>query len=476
MDRSAFKGERFRVSLQNGDSAQAEPVLVQIGLDGLKVLSNDGDITKRVYALNNISRWVMRGTSMLLYTKTQADLEERQVTFKGDGRTIQSMLDTLTSSCMQMYELLQTGEVSGGSEAVNQLSSLIKGGGRKKNTSQISPEDIEFWHGAEKEGWMYSQGEVIKTWRRRFFVLKQGHLFRFSSADVNSTSKPRGIVDLSNVTDITSRAVPGKPNSLKLSTASSHISYLTDSETDLVEWMSALETALSEIVKRAAGVEEEDETITKKSSAGKHGRTHSDLVMELVKGFDSMGRVGGGGGSGRENDRERLVNVVGYDNFPATAPPATPTAIGGGTGAGIKYGDIDGISGVVESGASNNPNPVVSVNYGGAFNSDRTPSHNSQSYASPSSNFGSGAYRAQGNMYPDQSVPPNVYPSASLIDQPQPQSSYPTFQSSQGSTYVAAPPAHTNPWQMYFTPEGKAYYHNQATGHVQWERPAELAM
>ncbi|GMH42698.1 hypothetical protein BSKO_10617 [Bryopsis sp. KO-2023] len=469
MDRAGFKPERFRVALQSGDSSQAEPVVVQIGLDGLKILSVDGNRTMRVYSLNNISRWVMRGTSMLLYTKTPADLEERQVTFKGDNQTVQAMLDTLTSSCMQMYELLQSGEMSGGSEAVNQLSSLIKGGGRKKNSSQISAEDIEFWHGAEKEGWMHSQGEIVKTWRRRFFVLKNGHLFRFASADIDSSSKPRGIVDLSNVTDITSgRSATGKPNSLKLSTASSHICYLADSETDLVEWMSALENALSEIVKRAAGVEEED-TSASKSSGGKHGGTHSDLVRELVKGFDTMGRGDGGG-----NDRDKMVSVVGYDNFPATAPPATPnTMAGGGGGGGLRYSDIDGIAGVVDSGASNNPNPIVSVNYGGAYNADRAPMYGSQPYPSASSNVG---YRTQHAvpMYADQS--PGIYPSASIIDQPQQQPTYPAFQSPQVSSFMASAPSNPNPWQVYFTPEGKAYYHNRATGHVQWERPTELAM
>jgi hypothetical protein len=50
---------------------------------------------------------------------------------------------------------------------------------------------------------MQSQGEHIRTWRRRWFVLKQGFLFRFASAEVGPGAKPRGIVDLSQVTDVT---------------------------------------------------------------------------------------------------------------------------------------------------------------------------------------------------------------------------------------------------------------------------------
>ena len=37
----------------------------------------------------------------------------------------------------------------------------------------IQVEDVEFWRNPEKQGWMHSQGEVIKSWRRRWFVLKQ---------------------------------------------------------------------------------------------------------------------------------------------------------------------------------------------------------------------------------------------------------------------------------------------------------------
>ena len=138
----------------------------------------------------------------------------------------------------------------------------------------LTADQVEFWHHPEKAGWMYSQGEHIRTWRKRWFVLKQvrragcflcacvaalvalvgaspcsagpvggscpgaclllsnlrawgwwvlwraqpssaatsrrlapraaspllqGFLFRFASAELSSGSKPRGIVDLSQV-------------------------------------------------------------------------------------------------------------------------------------------------------------------------------------------------------------------------------------------------------------------------------------
>ena len=68
------------------------------------------------------------------------------------------------------------------------------------------------------------------------------------------TSKPRGIVDLSKVTDVSdAREQTGKNNSLKLSTAQGHVCYVADSETELVEWMSALEGAVAKIMKAIAG-------------------------------------------------------------------------------------------------------------------------------------------------------------------------------------------------------------------------------
>ena len=112
-------------------------------------------------------------------------------------------------------------------------------------------DEVEFWRDPEKQGWMHSQGEVVKTWRRRWFILKQGFLFRFSSPDVSSSSKPRGVVDLSKVTDVSeAREQTGRNNTFKLSTETGYVAYVCDSETELVEWISAVEGAVSAIVRK----------------------------------------------------------------------------------------------------------------------------------------------------------------------------------------------------------------------------------
>lgn len=73
----------------------------EIGLDGLVITSPDGSRTLRKYPLNHISRWALRGSSLVLYTKTPVDVEEHTMTLQGQQHTIQNMLDTLTCSCMQ---------------------------------------------------------------------------------------------------------------------------------------------------------------------------------------------------------------------------------------------------------------------------------------------------------------------------------------------------------------------------------------
>ncbi len=53
------------------------------------------------------------------------------------------------------------------------------------------------------------------------------------------------------VTDVADgREATGKPTSIKLSTATGSVLYIADSETEQVEWISALEGAVARIVKQ----------------------------------------------------------------------------------------------------------------------------------------------------------------------------------------------------------------------------------
>lgn len=97
-----FKGvaEKFRLSLAHHDGS-TERVVVQIGLDGLRILDAGSGRAMRTYELSHISRWQSRGSSLVLYTRTPVDVEERQTTLQGDDNAIRSALDTLTCCCMQ---------------------------------------------------------------------------------------------------------------------------------------------------------------------------------------------------------------------------------------------------------------------------------------------------------------------------------------------------------------------------------------
>ena len=100
---ASFKGvsEKFYVSLVSDEGYGSERVVAEIGLEGVFISSRDTQRMLRKYPLNHISRWALRDSSLVLYTKTPVDVEEVTVTLQGDDRTIRSALDTLTSCCMQ---------------------------------------------------------------------------------------------------------------------------------------------------------------------------------------------------------------------------------------------------------------------------------------------------------------------------------------------------------------------------------------
>ncbi|GFP79735.1 pleckstrin homology domain-containing protein 1 [Phtheirospermum japonicum] len=57
---------------------------------------------------------------------------------------------------------------------------------------------MEFWGPPERAVWLTKQGDYIKTWRRRWFILKQGKVFCFKESTVTRASMPRGIISVAN--------------------------------------------------------------------------------------------------------------------------------------------------------------------------------------------------------------------------------------------------------------------------------------
>ena len=63
-------GERFHVRLVPEEGGVADRVVVEVGLEGFNVLSSDGSRALRKYPLHHISRWSMRGSSLILFTRS----------------------------------------------------------------------------------------------------------------------------------------------------------------------------------------------------------------------------------------------------------------------------------------------------------------------------------------------------------------------------------------------------------------------
>ncbi len=82
-------------------------------------------------------------------------------------------------------------------------------------------------------------------------MLKNGYMFRFATPDVSPSTKPRGLVDLSKVSDVTpAKDATGRNNSLMLSTPMGRVLYVADSETEQVEWLSAIEGTVQKLVRQ----------------------------------------------------------------------------------------------------------------------------------------------------------------------------------------------------------------------------------
>jgi PH domain/WW domain len=354
---------------------------------------------------------------------------------------------------MQMAELLQSGQGGGDRAAANSLSALLK---KSKKTAELPTADqVEFWRSPEKTGWMHSQGEHIKTWRKRWFVLKQGFLFRFASEEINSATKPRGIVDLSQVTDVTDgSSATGRPNSIKLSTATGSRCYLTENETSQVEWISALESSVNRIVKIVAGVDEEEHTPGNAMSKALAAQFKSYGKTSPSAGGIGAGSSGGGrdysgshGHQKRSNGNgNQMLNVVNYYG---------PGSSGGGGGGG----GCDGISAPSAPHHSQGPSGdygYVDIDYGGSMSGGGggfqiAPPEIGGGYNNGGGGGGGGA-AAVGVMYG------NIYTPSSAVNTAVP--SYP-YQQSVGMDYstgytAAGPPPQLNrmPEQQHYQQQG----------------------
>ncbi|KAL5721100.1 Fatty acid synthase subunit beta [Ranunculus cassubicifolius] len=102
-------------------------------------------------------------------------------------------------------------------------------------------DSIEFWTDPERTGYLTKQGEYIKTWRRRWFVLKQGKLFWFKESHITRSSKPRGVIPVNTCLTVKgAEDVLNKPFAFELSTNVETMYFIADSEKEKEEWINSI--------------------------------------------------------------------------------------------------------------------------------------------------------------------------------------------------------------------------------------------
>ena len=114
---------------------------------------------------------------------------------------------------------------------------------------------VEFWHEPERAGWLMKQGDVVKTWRRRWFVLKDGKLFWFADAAVTSSSQTRGVVDVSRCLSVKgAEDTLNRQHAFELSSRTDTVYFVADSAKEKEAWINALGKA---VVRHSASLVDE---------------------------------------------------------------------------------------------------------------------------------------------------------------------------------------------------------------------------
>lgn len=102
-------------------------------------------------------------------------------------------------------------------------------------------EGIDFWSNPERAGWLTKQGEYIKTWRRRWFVLKRGKLLWFKDSYITRASNPRGVIPLAACLTVKgAEDVLNKQFAFELSTNRETMYFIADSEKEKEEWINSV--------------------------------------------------------------------------------------------------------------------------------------------------------------------------------------------------------------------------------------------
>lgn len=138
-------------------------------------------------------------------------------------------------------EICSARIIAVGSPEISSMSSFWRAVLGSTTAPDTPADGVEFWSDPERCGWLTKQGEYIKTWRRRWFVLKQGKLYWFKESFITRSSVPRGIIPVSSC--LTVKGADDALNrkfSFELSTPQETMYFIADSEKEKEEWINSI--------------------------------------------------------------------------------------------------------------------------------------------------------------------------------------------------------------------------------------------
>lgn len=87
------------------DSGYVEEVVVVVGMGGIKVMDKNQDSQKKLYTLDDLHKWGIRDSDVMVLTFQLQGGSSEEVFFRADKRTTGAMLDAVTATCVQLCEL-----------------------------------------------------------------------------------------------------------------------------------------------------------------------------------------------------------------------------------------------------------------------------------------------------------------------------------------------------------------------------------
>jgi len=128
--------------------------------------------------------------------------------------------------------------LGGALEALSPLTSLFQ--------AKPNYPPVEFWKDPERVGLLWKQTNHLKLWRKRWFVLKAGHIFWFMpGSDVTPQSVPRGWIEVKTCLSVKgAEDALNMPHAFEISTNFDTMYYRADSDKEKEDWINAIGRAI----------------------------------------------------------------------------------------------------------------------------------------------------------------------------------------------------------------------------------------